>query len=138
MRSVLAVLLAITAGPAWAQWVEVGRSGRSIFSAFNEDAYYIDPSTITREGNFRRVWEIHDLKEKGSQGERSVLASVEYDCDAKRMRTLNATGRSLRMARGEIVPLRRVHDDWVFLRPGKDDEIFFKVLATVCAPRPNP
>ena len=135
MRFVLTILLAVAAAPALAEWVAVGKPGKSGFlSVFSDNTHYIDPATITRDGNFRRVWEIHDLKEKGSQGERSVLASVEYDCDAKRMRTLNATGRSLRMARGEIVPLRRVHDDWVFLRPGKDDEIFFKILATVCAP----
>ena len=135
MRIVLTVLLAIAAVPAWAEWVPVGKPGRSGFlSVFAEDAHYIDPSTITRDGNFRRVWEIHDLKEKGSQGERSVLASVEYDCAEKRRRTLKATGKSLRMARGEIIPLRSVFGEWINLQPGKDDEIFLKILDTVCAP----
>ena len=135
MRIVLTFLLLVAAGQARAEWVEVGKSSKSAFYFLSrEAAYYIDPATIAREGNFRRVWEIHDLAEKGSQGERSVLASMEYDCAEKRMRTLKATGRSLRMARGEIIPLSRVLDEWIILRPGSADEIFFKILNTVCAP----
>jgi Surface-adhesin protein E len=135
MRIVLTFLLLMAAAPARAEWVEVGKSSKSAFSFLSRDAaYYIDPASITREGNFRRVWEIHDLAEKGSQGERSVLASVEYDCADNRMRTLKATGRSQRMARGEILPLSRVLDEWIILRPGGADEIFFRILKTVCAP----
>jgi hypothetical protein len=133
MRFLLALLL-LVATPAGAEWVKVGTVNKSVLYVFsNETAYYIDPSTITREGSIRRVWEIHDLDDKGPQGERSVLASVEYDCAEHRMRTLNATGRSMRMARGEIIPLRGIFSDWVILRPGKDDEVYLKILNTVCA-----
>ena len=135
MRTALAFFLLAAAAPAGAEWVEVDKSERGFFSSFvRGTTYYIDPATITRDGNLRRVWEIHDLSDKGSQGERSILASVEYDCAEKRMRTLKATGRTRRMAGGEIVPLRAVYDDWIMLRPGKDNEIFFKILDTVCAP----
>ena len=112
----------------------MGKSARTSYKVFSDETvYYIDPATITREGNFSRVWEIYDLSDKGSDGERSVLASVEYDCAEKRMRTLKATGRTLRMARGAIIPLIRYSEDWIILQPGKDDEIFFKILDTVCA-----
>ncbi len=124
MRVIVSFLLLVVAPSAWAEWVKVGNSSRTA---------YFDPATITKDGNFRSVWEIHELSDKGSQGERSVLASVEYDCAEKRMRTLKATGRSLRMARGEIIPLSRVIGDWITLRPGKDDEIFFSILNIVCA-----
>ena len=134
MRVVLTFLLLTAAAPARAEWVKVESANSGFFSLRDDIVYYIDPSTITIEGNLRRVWEIHDLSDKGSQGERSVLASVEYDCAAKRMRTLKATGKSQRMARGEIIPLRGIQDDWIVLRPGKEDEMFFRVLAAVCAP----
>ena len=138
MRIVLTLLLLIAAAPARAEWVDVDGPSKGFFSTFSRSiVYYIDPSTITRDGNFRKVWEIHDRDERGPDGERSVLALVEYDCADKRMRTLNSTGRSRRMAKGEIIPLRRVLDEWIFLRPGKDDEIFFKILGTVCAARVN-
>ena len=135
----LALLLLMAALPAWAEWVQVATTEKGFFSAFSRGAtYYIDPSTIVRDGNIRRVWEIQDQGEKGPQGERSVLASVEYDCADKRMRTLKATGRSLRMAGGAIIPLRGMTDDWLILRPGKDHEAFLKILDAVCAPKPNP
>ena len=135
MRLIVTFLLAMAAIPAGAEWVPIGKPGRTGFlSVFSEDGHYIDPTTITRDGTFRRGGEIHDMTEKGSQGQRSVLASMEYDCAAKRMRTLNATGKSLRMAKGEIIPLRSVFSEWVNLQSGKDHETFFKILDTVCAP----
>jgi hypothetical protein len=133
MRLVLTFLLLMAAAPAWSQWIKVDTSTKKGFFSLSDDiVYYIDPSSIAREGNIRRVWEIHDLNDKGSRGERSVLASVEYDCTDKRMRTLKATGRSQRMARGEIIPLSGIYGEWVVLRPGKEDEIFFKILDIVC------
>lgn len=134
MRVIVTFLLLVVAPSAWAEWVKVGNSSRTAYFVLsNETVYYFDLATITKDGNFRRVGKIHDLSDKGSQGERSVLASVEYDCAEKRMRTLKATGRSLRMARGEIIPLSRVIGDWITLRPGKDEEIFFNILNIVCA-----
>ena len=134
MRIISTFLLLMAAAPAWAEWVKVDRPGKGFFSSFSGGTgYYIDPSTIAKDGNFRRVWEIHDLDDKGANGERSVLALVEYDCAEKRMRTLKVTGRSLKMARGEIISLRGALEEWIILRPGKDDEIFFMILDSVCA-----
>ena len=65
------------------------------------------------------------------------MAQVEYDCVDRRMRTLKATGKSLRMAGGEIIQLNIFSDEWIGLRPGKDDEATLKVLDTVCAPPRN-
>src|SRR5258706_6887186 len=134
MRIVLGLLLLIVAAPSSAEWVKVGKPGSSFSFLSREAAYYIDPATIDRDGNIRKVWQIHDLSEKGSQGERSVLESVEYDCAVKKMRTLKATGKSQRMARGEVNTLLAVFGEWVALRPGKEDEKLFEVLNTVCAP----
>ena len=134
MRIVLTFLLLMAATSAMADWVKVGKSSRTSYRFFSDEiVYYIDPATITSEGNFRRVWEIHDLNDKGADGEKSVLASVEYDCAERRLRILKATGRSSRMAQGLIIPLIRFSDEWVILQRGRDDEIFFKILDTVCA-----
>lgn len=135
----LALLLLMAALPARAEWVKVASNERGFFSALSRGAsYYIDPSTIVREGNIRRVWEIQDLGDKGPRGERSILAQMEYDCADRRMRTLKATGKSLRMAGGEIIRLSGYSDEWMPLRPGQDHDVFLKILDTVCAPRPNP
>jgi hypothetical protein len=113
----------------------VGQTEKTVlYVMWEKTVYYIDPSTIAREGNIRKVWEIHDLSDKGPRGERSILTSVEYDCAQKLMRPVNATGHSQPMARGQIIALSQPLDDWIILRSGKDDEIFFKILNTVCAP----
>ena len=101
MRFILTLLLAIVCTPAWAEWVKMGEADKStLFFMTSATAYYIDPGSVTRNGDLRKVWEIHDLRDKGPKGERSILTSVEYDCAAKQMRTVSETGRSQRMARG--------------------------------------
>ena len=127
-------LLLMVAASAMADWERVGKTSRSSYMVFSDEVvYYIDPATLSREGSIRRIWEIHDLSDKGPDGEKSVLASVEYDCADNRLRTLKATGRSLPMARGQIIPLIRYSDEWIILQRGKDDAVFFKILETVCA-----
>jgi len=132
---ILALMLLAAYSHARADWIKVGQTEQSVLLVLKEKTtYYVDPTSIVREGNLRRVWEIHDLSDKGASGERSVLASVEYDCVGKRMRTLAATGRSLSMARGEIIHLGSAIDDWIELRAGKEDAIFFKIMDMVCTP----
>jgi len=134
MRIVLTLLLLVAAAPAWADWVMVGKSEHTILYVMSEKTvYYIDPSTITMDGNVRKVWEMHDMSDKGPRGERSILAAVEYDCAQKLMRTVNATGHSAPMGRGEIIKLAQLADDWTLLPKGKDGELFYKILDTVCS-----
>ena len=133
----LGFLLLAGVATAWADWVKVGEVKKSThFFMSSTTDYFVDPATITRDGSVCRVWEIHNLSDKGPSGERSVLASVEYDCADKRMRTLSATGHSEPMASGQIIPLRNVLDDWTNLSAGRDDRVFMKILDMVCAPRP--
>jgi hypothetical protein len=135
MRVVLTLLLLIATAPARADWVKVGKSEKTVLYVMSEETvYYIDPATITKEGNLGRVWEIHDMTEKGPRGERSILAQVEYDCAEKQMRTLHASGHSQRMAKGEIIALGKPAEDWTILQPGKSTENFYKILNIVCAP----
>ena len=135
MRFLFVLLWLIVVAPARADWVKVGEVSKSaLFFLSATTVYLIDPTTITRDGSFRKVWEIRNLSDKGPSGERSILASVEFDCADKRMRTLSATGHSEPMASGQIIPLRNVLDDWTNLSAGKDDQVFMKILDLVCAP----
>jgi len=131
----LVVPLLVSCASPPENWVEAGKGKKSVLYVLSESTtYYVDPTTIAKEGNLRKVWEIHDLGEKGAQHERSVLAEVEYDCRLFRMRTVAATGHSLPMGRGEIIPLRNVSDDWILLRRNRpDDAVFVKILDLACA-----
>jgi hypothetical protein len=135
MRIVFTVLLLIAAAPARAEWVRIGQIENTVLYVMSEKTvFYIDPSTVTRDGYLRKVWEIHDLSEKGRFGERSILMQVEYDCAEKLMRPLHASAKSRPMGQGEILRVEEPAEDWITLRPGKDGDIFFKILDTVCAP----
>ncbi len=135
MRIVLTLLLLIAAVPARADWVRMGQTEKTVLYVMSEKTvFYIDPSTITKDGNRRKVWEIHDLSEKGPLGERSILIQVEYDCAEKLLRPLHASAKSRPMAQGEILKVEEPAEDWSTLGSGKDGEVFFKILNAVCVP----
>ena len=135
MRVALMLLLLIAMAPAWADWVKVGKSENTVLYVMSEETiFYIDPSSIARTGNLSRVWEIHDMTDKGPRGERSILAQVEYNCTEKLMRTVHASGHSRRMAKGETIKLGGPQEGWIVIPPGKNGEIFLKILNIVCAP----
>jgi hypothetical protein len=135
MRAVLILLLFFAAAPALADWVRIGQTEKTVLYVMSDKTvFYIDPSTVTKDGNLRKVWEIHDLSDKGPLGERSILIQVEYDCAEKLMRPLHASAKSRPMAQGEILKVEAPAEDWITLRPGKDGDIFLKILNTVCAP----
>ena len=64
-------LVMLIASPAWAGWEEVTRGSSS------GNVFYIDPATIRKEGNRRKVWAITDLNKAGSLGELSIKIRKE-------------------------------------------------------------
>ena len=72
MRFVLAALLLLATIPAWAEWVRLGETDTAI--------HYLDPATIRKDSNLRRVWELQDLKVRLPDGELSRRTLFEYDC----------------------------------------------------------
>lgn len=92
--TILLTLLLASSG-AWAEWVKVGETDNAVF--------YIDPATIRKEGNLRRVWNITDLKQRGNLGELSRRARYEYDCKQERQRILSISGHSGPKASGETL-----------------------------------
>ena len=95
MRLLLCFLLTLAAAPAWAEWVKVSDTDVAIV--------YIDPSTIRKDGNLRRVWGITDLKRRDMNGEMSRRVLYEYDCKEERFRILSMTGHAGPMANGKVV-----------------------------------
>jgi len=134
MRLLLAMLL-FASLPARADWIKMGQIEKSsLIFLTAKTVFYIDPASITRQGDIGKVWQIRDLADKGSTGERSVLEAVEYDCVDLQMRTVSAVGKSRPMAQGETIPLSRTSEEWTSVRTGSDYEVFRKILQRVCTP----
>jgi hypothetical protein len=115
--AVLAVVALILSPPVAADWVKVGIT----------DAYdvFIDPDSISAEGELRKSWEIRNLKTRARAGE-SDQYRMEYDCKAQKTRTLYWSVHTEHFALGELAklaleasewnPIRRYSTEWIILR----------------------
>lgn len=81
MRVILTLLLLLAVAPAWAQWAKVDDAENAI--------HYIDSTTISKEGQMRKVWVTQYLTKKGPDGEMARRAFLEYDCVGARFRILS-------------------------------------------------
>lgn len=122
MQVVLCFLFALVAAPAWAGWVKAGETNASVL--------YIDPATISKEGQLRRVWEIRDLKQRNEIGAMSLKGLFEYDCKEGKSRNLSASAHSEPMAGGKILLSTSDPNDWNAVPSGT---AVGSVLKNVCA-----
>ena len=123
MRIALTLSLVLAAAPAWAEWVKVGRTDAAV--------HYVDPATVSRDGNLRRVWALQDMVDTSPEGVNSIRALQEYDCAAERFRYLSIAAHSGPMARGEVLATHDLRARWNVRRPGTKP---FAIEKIVCAP----
>lgn len=121
-KAVLILLLIITANSTWAAWVEMTES--------NGDTYFIDQTNIRKNGNFVKVWELLNFKEK--EWELASLVRLrEYDCKEEKMRILSMSGFSNQMGSG--IPSIKTNEpgEWEFIQPSISN-IHALMLPLVC------
>ena len=119
----LLIALLFVSGSASARWVEVGENKHM--------SLYIDPTTIRKDGNFRKAWQIQSLKERNKDGVLSRRTRNEYDCKNERTRFLSISTHSEPMANGMIL-FQGSSDstEWDDIPPGTLAETVLKI---VCA-----
>lgn len=122
MRVVLCFLIALVAAPAWAEWQKVAESDRAVT--------YLDPATIRKNGDIRKVWQIQDLKKREKDGTKSRRSFNEYDCKEQRKRLLSFSAHSERMAAGNTLFSNSEPEDWIPVPPSTSAEA---ALEIVCA-----
>ena len=98
-----------TAAPTGAKWMKVAESDSA--------DHYIDPATIRRDGQFRGVWVVIDVKQRGKDGVMSWRAQEEYDCKEGRYRILLPTGYSQPMAGGDVLRFENGSGKWTYIAP---------------------
>jgi len=104
MRLVLILSLLLAAAPAWAEWERVGRTNAAV--------HYVDPATLRKDGNLRRVWALQDMRDTSPEGVMSIRALQEYDCAQARFRFVSVAAHAGPMAQGRVVAAHELHDDW--------------------------
>ena len=110
-KAVLILLLIAVASPVWAEWSK-------IFHEVDGKTLYIDLSTIRKNGQFVKVWELVDFKEM-ELGISSAAFLKEYDCKEERERILSSNPFSGKMGSGDRI-LLRVPNEWQFILPNRE------------------
>ena len=121
MRTIVLLLGLLISAPAMAEWVKY-------WEGDNGDSYYYDPSTIKRNGNLVRVWEISDLKERSKSGVLSARMLPEHDCKEDRRRQLYFSTHSGPMSQGETLYSDTTTGPWRYIPPDTVAEDLLKIL----------
>ena len=113
MHIVLAVLLLFVAVPAWAEWVKLGESSNG--------TTYIDPTTLRKDGDIRRIFVLFDRKKRDEKGELSLRTLDEFDCKKKQSRPLHMSIFDGPMGSGKQLGASTAeggHQPWRQISPG--------------------
>lgn len=123
MRVIVMLLLLLAAAQARADWQKVGET----------DAFvaYIDPATIRKSGQMRKVWAMQDLKKRHANGELSRRLFREYDCTNEKFRLLAVSTHSGPMATKKILVSVDTPGEWRYMPPGTSAAMAYSL---VCAP----
>lgn len=79
---------------------------------------YVDRETVKSRGEIRRFWDLHDLKNTGSDGERSRSWLREIDCKDERYRTLAVMTLSGPMGTGQLLNRWNLEPKWESIAEG--------------------
>jgi hypothetical protein len=121
-KTILTLLLAAMSTCAMAEWVKVGGN--------DEATIYIDPATIKKDGNLSRIWRLHELKQRATNGEMSMRSLMEYDCERERFRLLSRSTHSEPIAGGKMLFSNDQVGEWAYIPP---ETIGATILKIVCS-----
>jgi len=113
----LALILLLTAGPAGAEWVDIGAPEEGATT-------YIDSTRLKIDGQMRRAWVM--MEEAGGIG----VALFQVDCGDERLRTLQFTAYDEVVSPSAVVFTELEPGPWVFAQPNTAHE---SVLKFVCS-----
>jgi hypothetical protein len=125
MRSCLGFFLMLTSAPIWAQSsvLPPGRADWSLVTRNDQVTYYLDVLSIRDNGDFRRVWELDDFRQRRYNGGLSLRSFWEGDCKRKRRRYLQLTFFSENMGRGEVISTYNLTSEWENIAPGTAGDV---------------
>lgn len=122
MRALLGAIFLAISLPAAAEWVKIGET--------KDATFYIDPDTVRKNGNMRRVWLANDLKKRDEDGEMSRRSFREYDCKEEKARILSLSTHSEPMVAGKTLFLDNSPSEWGFIPPNSTSA---NILKFVCS-----
>lgn len=95
MRKRFFMLLMIFSSSTWAGWEYVTES--------TENAYFLDASTLRKNGNIRKIWGTANFFSVPLSGAESSRWLIELDCKEEKVRFLEHSFHSEPMAGGTVI-----------------------------------
>src|SRR5438552_849000 len=92
---VVSVLLLLVATSVRAEWVKVGENDGA--------AIYVDPATLVKAGDVRRIWTLTELKWSRGDDVVSYRTLDDFDCKEARRRTVFRVAYTGSMATGKVI-----------------------------------
>ena len=121
MKKLLLALAIFFSCPIWAEWV--------MYSKDEEDGtFYLDPATIRKDGNMRRVWLLRNFNQRNKDGAMSNRNRMEIDCKQERFRFLALSTHSEPMAGGTVLTQEGEANDWTAIPPNTTGERIFNLI----------
>ena len=126
-RLFLVTLLLLSNGPVFAAWVKVSdgdETGKSV---------YVDPTTIRRNSNLVKMWQLYDYKTVQTVGGIRFLTAEEqweFDCAEERGRVVALKEFSGNMASGTMVFTNSQVSRWLPVIPGTTSEKVWKMACS--------
>lgn len=120
-KSLLFALM-LCACSAWAEWVKMTESDGT--------AFFMDPTTISQDGDLRRVGTLTNLKQRDKYGAMSLRITHEYDCKLDKVRMPSFSYHADHMAKGETLLSNSTPAPWNDVPP---DTVLMAVRKIVCA-----
>ena len=109
-RLLVVILLLLSSGPVYAEWVVLSPSDRA-----GGYSVYVDPDTIRRTGDLVTMWHLADFKTPQTVSDVSFLSlkmHAQYDCTYLRWRRLALTNFSGNMGSGDVAYTNAEEGEW--------------------------
>ena len=124
-RLLLIILLLLNSAPAYAEWVKVSDSNEA------GKTVYVDPTTIRRNSNLVKMWQLIDYKTMQGGRSPSRFSSTkihkEFDCADERLRLLALTNFWGNMGTGEPSGAYVEGGNWVAVEPDSMNQALWEV-----------
>jgi surface-adhesin protein E len=120
----LITLPVLSSGPAYAEWMWVSANNQVGLTI------YVDPDTISRNGDLVKLWQLYDYKAVQTVGSDAFLSSKaqrQFDCVKQRTRLLAFTHFTGNMGSGNRVFSDLDESEWRPVASGSVGQSMWKV-----------
>ena len=128
-KLLLGLMLVFISSNAMAEWtyIDDSKSGGS-----GDFSMYLDMSTLRKEANLIKIWQLNDYKNEQSFSDSekffSTRAQMEFNCKAEEVRVRAIIWSKGNMGHGEVTNTYNQISDWRVVPPSSINDEILKIV----------